>query len=113
MFQFHMGDDTPNFSRVSTESAMMWQMALPAGLSPATATFEASHSGNLSYGSVEIGELPRIRTVLCGLRVRCIASMLATQTRHEGGVEPPSRFGIGMMPWPAPVFASRKYPQAH
>jgi hypothetical protein len=74
---------------------MMWQMALPAGLSPATATFEASHSGNLSYGSVEIGELPRIRTVLCGLRDRCIAAMLATLggrpqgPRHEGGVEPP------------------------
>jgi hypothetical protein len=27
--------------------------------------------------------------VLCGLRDRCIAAMLATQTRHEGGVEPP------------------------
>jgi hypothetical protein len=27
--------------------------------------------------------------VLCGLRDRCIAAMLATRTRHEGGVEPP------------------------
>jgi len=32
----------------------------------------------LSYGSVEIGGSPRIRTVLCGLRDRCIAAMLAT-----------------------------------
>ena len=38
-------------------------MVLPAGLSPATAKFEASHSDNLSYGSVEIGGPPRIRTV--------------------------------------------------
>jgi hypothetical protein len=29
--------------------------------------------------------------VLCGLRDRCIAAMLATQSRHEGGVEPPQR----------------------
>ncbi len=29
------------------------KLALPAGLSPATATFEASHSDNLSYGSVK------------------------------------------------------------
>ena len=42
------------------------QLALPAGLSPATATFEASHSDNLSYGSVEIGESPRIRPVCLG-----------------------------------------------
>jgi hypothetical protein len=27
--------------------------------------------------------------VLCGLRDRCIAAMLATRTRREGGVEPP------------------------
>ena len=29
-------------------------MVLPAGLSPATTTFEASHSDNLSYGSIEM-----------------------------------------------------------
>jgi hypothetical protein len=28
-------------------------MVLPAGLSPATTTFEASHSDNLSYGSIK------------------------------------------------------------
>jgi hypothetical protein len=28
------------------------KVVLPAGLTPATATFEASHSDNLSYGSV-------------------------------------------------------------
>src|SRR5262245_27016833 len=38
------------------------KLALPAGLSPATATFEASRSDILSYGSVEIGGPPRIRT---------------------------------------------------
>jgi hypothetical protein len=38
----------------------------------------------------------------------CIAAMLATQSRHEGGIEPPSRFRIGMKSWPAPVFASRE-----
>ena len=35
------------------------------------------------------GGSPRCCPVLCGLRDRCIAAMLATQTRHEGGVEPP------------------------
>ena len=30
-----------------------------------------------------------VATVLCGLRDGCIAAMLATRTRHEGGVEPP------------------------
>jgi hypothetical protein len=37
----------------------------------------------------EIGGSPRCCPVLCGLRDRCIAAMLATQSRHEGGVEPP------------------------
>ena len=45
-------------------------MALPAGLSPATATFEASHSDNLSYGSVEIGGLPRSCTVFSPVKSR-------------------------------------------
>ena len=53
-------------------------MALPAGLSPATPTFEASRSDNLSYGSIENGGSPRCCPVLCGLRNRCIAAMLAT-----------------------------------
>lgn len=35
------------------------------------------------------GGSPRCCPVLCGLRDRCIAAMLATRTRHEGGVEPP------------------------
>ena len=35
------------------------------------------------------GGLPRCCPVLCGLRGRCIAAMLATRSRHEGGVEPP------------------------
>jgi len=35
------------------------------------------------------GGSPRCCPVLCGLRDRCIAAMLATLTRHEGGVEPP------------------------
>jgi hypothetical protein len=46
-------------------------------------------SGKLSYGSVEIGGSPRCCPVLCGLRDRCIAAMLATRSRREGGVEPP------------------------
>jgi hypothetical protein len=33
---------------------------------------------SLYTSAFEGGGLPRIRTVLCGLRVRCIASMLAT-----------------------------------
>ena len=37
----------------------------------------------------ENGGLPRCCPVLCGLRDRCIAAMLATRARHEGGVEPP------------------------
>jgi hypothetical protein len=37
----------------------------------------------------EIGGSPRCCPVLCGLRDRCITAMLATQSRHEGGVEPP------------------------
>ena len=32
------------------------ELALPAGLSPATATFEASRSDNLSYGSIKMDE---------------------------------------------------------
>src|SRR5207249_3193848 len=35
------------------------------------------------------GGSPRCCPVLCGLRDRCIAAMLSTRTRHEGGVEPP------------------------
>ena len=38
---------------------------------------------------VQNGESPRCCPVLCGLRDRCIAAMLATRTRREGGVEPP------------------------
>ena len=45
-------------------------MALPAGLSPATTTFEASHSDNLSYWSVEIGGPPRICTVFSPVKSR-------------------------------------------
>ena len=62
---------------------MPLKLALPAGLSPATATFEASHSNNLSYGSVENGGSPRCCPVLCGLRDRCIAAMLATQKKNR------------------------------
>src|SRR5439155_23000060 len=36
------------------------------------------------------GGSPRCCPVLCGLRDRCIAAMLATRPRHEGGVEPPA-----------------------
>src|SRR4051812_15296129 len=68
-------------------------MVLPAGLSPATTTFEASHSDTLSYGSIEIGGSPRCCPVLCGLRDRCIAAMLATPTRHEGGSRSAGRRG--------------------
>ncbi len=35
------------------------------------------------------GGSPRCCPVLCGLRDRCIAAMLATRTRHEGGSRPP------------------------
>src|SRR5258708_6141870 len=45
-------------------------MALPAGLSPATTTFEASYSDTLNYGSVEIGGPPRIRTVFSPVKSR-------------------------------------------
>src|SRR4029453_14704843 len=47
--------------------------------------------------------------VLCGLRDRCIAAMLATlggrlqRPRREGGVEPPP-----VKSWLTPVFASRE-----
>ncbi len=51
------------------------------------------------------GGSPRCCPVLCGVRDRCIAAMLATPSRREGGVE--SRFGIG-----TPVFASRKMVRA-
>jgi len=37
----------------------------------------------LSYGSVEIGGSPRCCPVLCGLRDRCIAAMLATQEKNR------------------------------
>src|SRR6266699_2625657 len=50
------------------------------------------------------GFAPRSRRLRAGTSL----SMLATQSRHEGGVEPPSRFRIGMKSWPAPVFASRE-----
>jgi hypothetical protein len=46
------------------------EMALPAGLSPATATFEASRSDTLSYGSIEIGGSPRIRTEFSPVKSR-------------------------------------------
>src|SRR6185503_290136 len=35
------------------------------------------------------GGSPRCCPVLCGLRDRCIAAMLATRTPRVGGVEPP------------------------
>ena len=38
---------------------------------------------------LENGGSPRCCPVLCGLRDRCITAMLTTQSRHEGGVEPP------------------------
>jgi len=44
----------------------------------------------------QTGGSPRCRPVLCGLRDRCIAAMLATQARHEGGVEPPQP-GCGVL----------------
>src|SRR6185369_9238390 len=86
-------------------------MVLPAGLSPATTTFEASHSDILSYGSVEIGGSPRIRTVLCGLRDRCIAAMLATlmPVRKDRDTKADlNRRSQVCEALPAPVFASRK-----
>ena len=47
--------------------------------------------GRLARGAprAKAGGSPRCCPVLCGLRDRCIAAMLATQTRHAGGVEPP------------------------
>ena len=41
------------------------------------------------HSSFESRGSPRCCPVLCGLRNRCIAAMLATQARREGGVEPP------------------------
>src|SRR2546422_7515067 len=86
------------------------KVALPAGLSPATATFEASHSDNLSYGSVKLrvegaepapSSLSTIKYQLsemvgrhgfapCSRRVRAGTSLskFAAQSRREGGVEP-------------------------
>ncbi len=63
------------------------KVALPAGLSPATATFEASHSDTLSYGSVENGGSPRCCPVLCGLRDRCFTAKLATQINRDAKAE--------------------------
>jgi hypothetical protein len=53
-----------------------------------------NHSVGLLHSSFILrtsrnGGSPRCCPVLCGLRDRCIAAMLATQTRREGGVEPP------------------------
>ena len=62
-------------------------MVLPAGLSPATATFEASHSDNLSYGSVEIGGPPRIRTVFSPVKSRDFTIKVCNPRRRDAKVE--------------------------
>ena len=97
---------------------LAFEMVLPAGLSPATTTFEASHSDTLSYGSEKkcrvlnagcrvsktlifnsslitlnsslkmvgrLGFAPSSRRLRAGTSL----SKFATQSRHEGGVEPP------------------------
>ena len=60
----------------------------PAGLPPANSPFEAEDDNKFHHGCGNGGS-PRCCPVLCGLRDRCIAAMLATRSRHEGGVEPP------------------------
>src|SRR5260370_32717509 len=60
-------------------------MALPAGLSPTTATFEASRSDNLSYGSllnVEFGMRSAKRE---DLSRACCPQDSALYTRHSSG----------------------------
>jgi hypothetical protein len=56
-------DFHPNLSGLSGAPLVVgltrYELVLPAGFSPATATFEASHSDNLSYGS-EMGPMERL-----------------------------------------------------
>src|SRR5213594_657496 len=59
-------------------------MALPAGLSPATTTFEASYSDTLSYGSVEIGGPPRIRTVFWPVKSRDFTAKVCSRKPFAG-----------------------------
>src|SRR6516162_5417675 len=56
-------------------------MALPAGLSPATTTFEASHYDTLSYGSIEmvgrLGFAPSSRRLRAGTSLSKFATLVA------------------------------------
>ena len=45
----------------------------------------------VAWQVAKAGGSPRCCLVLCGLRDRCIAAMLATQPRHEGGSRPAGR----------------------
>src|SRR5215831_18957344 len=69
-------------------------MVLPAGLSPATTTFEASRSNTLSYGSIEmvgrLGFAPSSRRLRAGTSL----SKFATQSRHEGASRIAGRRGL-------------------
>ena len=59
-------------------------MVLPAGLSPATATFEASHSDILSYGSIKgFGASGETRT-LVGPFARQFTKLLLSLLSHAG-----------------------------
>src|SRR5947207_2495506 len=97
---------------------MPLKLVHPAGLPPANSPFEAEDDNNFTtdaewgrwrdshsrgamrpavYETAAVaaephrrnGGSPRCCPVLCGLRDRCIAAMLATRTRRVGGVEPP------------------------
>jgi hypothetical protein len=59
------------------------RLALPEGLSPATATFEASRSNNLSYGS-EMGPMERL--ALSWGNARQFTKLLLSLLSHIGVV---------------------------
>src|ERR1051325_135482 len=66
-------DSHPQPSRPERDASSVGltrHMALAAGLSPETKTFEASRSDILSYGSIEIGGSPRIRTEFSPVKSR-------------------------------------------
>ena len=57
------------------------KVVLPAGLSPATAPFEASHSDNLSYGS-KMGPMERL--ALSWGNARQFTKLLLSLLSHIG-----------------------------
>jgi hypothetical protein len=66
-------------------------MVLPAGLSPATTTFEASHSNNLSYGSIEmvgrLGFAPSSRRLRAGTSLSKFATLMPVRKDRDTKAE--------------------------